>query len=226
MERSLVTGLDPAAAYEKLTRSPSLSDATMSMRGRRKVSLSAKTMVKNEIVNKTFSPRSLLLSKILKKKNKTKLAKDAKQHASERETMMMVTPESHGGGHSHHSKPKHHSKVPEGYYRCSHGCLCRKGMHHNSGQHHGHHGHHGQGGMHGGMQGGMQGGMGPGMHGGMQQMNPYPQPTNPIIQGVAGLGNTAMGLLGQGMGVANGLNQQFTSLSARKNFIQFIHYYQ
>jgi hypothetical protein len=207
-------------------------------------------MVKNEIVNKTFSPRSLLLSKILKKKNKTKLAKDAKQHASERETMMMVTPESHGGGHSHHSKPKHHSKVPEGYYRCSHGCLCRKGMHHNSGQHHGHHGHHGQGGMHGGTHGGMQGGMGPGMHGqmgpgmhgqmgpgmhgamgpgmhgGMQQMNPYPQPTNPIIQGVAGLGNTAMGLLGQGMGVANGLNQQFTSLSARKNFIQFIHCYQ
>lgn len=93
---------------------------------------------------------------------------------------------------------------------------------HNGGMHGGM-----QGGMHGGMHGGMQPGMmqpgmmqpgmmQPGMQPGMHQVNPFPQPTNPIVKGVADLGSTAMNVLGQGMGVAGQMNQQFNNIAARR----------
>ena len=72
------------------------------------------------------------------------------------------------------------------------------------------------------MQGGMQMGMQPGMGmNPMQQMAPPPTANNPIISTVGDMGSGLMGMLGQGLGIANGLNQQFTSLAARKFFLFF-----
>lgn len=216
------------------------------------MTLSSKTQAKNSIIKRQFTPRSLLLSKMLRKKrnNKATLTNGNKPEKTERKTMMYVDPNSnehhsnhhhegshHGGHHeSDHSRPRHHSKVPEGYYRCSHGCLCKKGVNH---QEHDHGQMHGQ--MHGGMQGGMQpmmnggmqggmnpmmgGGMNPMMGGGMSPMQPAPTANNPLINTVGNMGNGLMGMLGQGMGVANGLNQQFTSLAARMIIIIYYYYY-
>lgn len=237
--------LDPAAALQKLIRSPNTE--SVSYRPGNHLTLTAKTTAKNEIIKREFNPRSLLLSKILtKKKHKTKLTKEKNPANIERKTMMYVGANhgsnSHNTGHTtHHHRPMNHGKVPEGYYRCSHGCLCKKGMHHEGpgemhhSSHQPMHGHHGQGmhggmhgpGMHGGMQGGMHGpGMyGPGMHGGMQGgmygpgMGPpqtLPPPTNPIIKQVGSMGSGLMGMLGQGIGVANGLSQQFNGIAAGK----------
>jgi hypothetical protein len=201
-----------------------------------------------------------MLSKMLrKKKNKTKLTKETKSEEPERKTMMFIDPEAnkkegHHGHHEeghhhvqeghHHARPQHHTKVPAGYYRCSHGCLCRKGTHHQEQHGNAHVNPQTQqpsmmgtmangamgGAMNGAMMGGMMGGPGGAMQGGLQggmqgamrpMMPPPPTANNPIINQVGNVGNGLMGMLGQGMGIANGLSQQFTSLAARKFGLYF-----
>jgi len=231
--------LNPAAALERLIRSPNAVE-TVAYRPGNHLTLSAKSSARDAIIKRQYTPRSLMLSKILqKKKNKTKLTKDNKAKQTERKTMMYIDPNENGSseghhhesgehhhhhaeGHHHESRPQHHAKVPEGYYRCSHGCLCRKGMHHES-----HAETHVEPGMQQQMQpqmqpqmqGNMQGGTMQGAMQGMGQMLPMvapPTANNPIINQVGNVAGGLMGMLGQGMGVANGLNQQFTALSARK----------
>ena len=240
---------------------------TVAYRPGNHLTLSAKSSARDEIIKRQYTPRSLMLSKILrKKKNKTKLTKETNTIEPERKTMMYIDPEANNEGHHeghhheghhheghhhvqeghHHARPQHHTKVPEGYYRCSHGCLCRKGTHH-EGETDTHHAHVNpqtqqpgmmgtmangamggamggamQGAMMGGPSGAMQGGLQGGMQGGMMSMMP-PPPTanNPIINQVGNVGGGLMGMLGQGLGVANGLSQQFTSLAARKFLFLF-----
>ena len=71
----------------------------------------------------------------------------------------------------------------------------------------------GRGGMQGGM-GGMQGGMG-GMQGGMGGMHPAPQSNIGIINDIGNMGTGLIGGMGQGMGVANQMSNQFNTLSQR-----------
>ena len=148
-----------------------------------------------------------MLSKTkLKQKKGVKLTKKLEATAApDRETMMYLPPEHHDPNstrhhhdpqheeHTHHSDTVNTSGVPEGYYRCSHGCLCRKGMVHQpnyvstpgtGGQ--GDHGEMHRGAMHGGSMhgGGMQGGyMGQGQMQG-SQMGMYPN-----AMGMSPMGN-------------------------------------
>ena len=150
----------------------------------------------NLLIHHEIRSRNLMLSKIrLKQKKGVKLIKKKNLDVTDRETMMYLP--KHGEPHStrddysehkhEESSPhkSHNTGIPEGYYRCSHGCLCKKGMVHQPSYtaHNNVQGGHMEGGhMEGGhMQGGqMQGGQmqGGGMYGspqmGYQQNGMYP----------------------------------------------------
>lgn len=124
--------LDPMAALERLTHSPNIgSSGPQEINHHNRLSLSQKVRASNLLFRQISSPRMLLLSKMLFKGRNAKLTKN-KFENPERETRMYVAPSSHQNSHhrrGHEITPKSHGNVPPGYYRCSHGCLCRKGSH-------------------------------------------------------------------------------------------------
>ena len=203
---------DPLLSFEKLTRSGQTAPlADKAFASRRHISLTDRMNLPNLLIHHEIRSRNLMLSKIrLKQKKGVKLIKKKNLEVLDRETMMYLPPK-HGEPHStrdeysehKEEEPSHHkshsSGIPEGYYRCSHGCLCKKGMVHQPSYtaHNNVQGGHMEGGnMQGGhMQGGhMQGGhmQGGGMYGG-QQMGQQQNGMYPNAGGMSPVGNMMNG---------------------------------
>ena len=240
-------------ALDRLTHSPNVEQNTAFTNGNH-LSLTQKYDNNQFLATKKKFSRNLRLSKfMMKKKNQTQVVTDNKIKM-DRKTMMYVAPKEHPSRPSHnthhtHHKPQNHGKVPEGYYRCSHGCLCRKGTTHQPGFHNVGSGNSrsslgpstgggmqamqggmGGPGMYGGQGMGMQGGMGgPGMYGGQGMgmqggmggpgmgMRPAPVPKANIgmINDVGKMGTGLIGAMGQGMGIAQQMENQFSTLTNR-----------
>ena len=190
-------------------------------------------MITNSIESaKKQNSSNFELSKILLKHTNTKLVKDNKPK-QDRETMMYVgnshPAHGNGSGHTtHHSTYVHHkkthqeTKIPEGYERCDHGCLCKKGTLHK---------HDLQNNMyapnsniispHPAFMGGMgspMGGMSPSP---MMPMRKPPLAHNPVVSGMEKVGNGALGTVNQVAQMMGNWNQDFNNIAARKLLFLF-----
>jgi hypothetical protein len=241
--------VDPLGALNRLKKSPDVNlQETVPFSNNNHISLSDKALITDSITQSAqMAPRNVLMSKILLKKNSPKMVQDAIPKQA-RKTYMYVGkthPIHHNG--SHHHSPNHHytphkkTTIPEGYERCDHGCLCKKGTLHKQQHGGGHNQHHspgqnlaqsmgmmpppnmmGAGMMGAGMMGGgmMGGGMGghPPMGGGMMTppgYHPPPMANNPMITGLENVGNGVLGTMNQATGVMGQWNNAFNNIAAR-----------